>query len=141
MDGEAEAYDDDGDCNGCPDGGGKRRPRGLGEGVAGVVGLRPARRSLGLSGGTGPRRKRLGACRRRCLGAGGLTKLCLRASVASGSLSDETTRVQTFSADEESWNAGKLSLDRGRQEAVSIYMYALCSLGWLAKRVAPVPIG
>ncbi len=41
MDGEAEAYDDDGDCNGCPDGGGKRRPRGLGEGVAGVVGLRP----------------------------------------------------------------------------------------------------
>ncbi len=40
----------------------------------------PARRSLGLGGGTGPRRKRLRACGRRCLGAGGLTKLCLRAS-------------------------------------------------------------
>ncbi len=47
MDGEAEAYDDDGDCNGCPDGGGKRRPRGLGEGVAGVVGLRPRAEAWG----------------------------------------------------------------------------------------------
>ncbi len=27
----------------------------------------------------------------------------------------------------------------GVRQAVSIYMYALYSLGWLAKRVAPVP--
>ncbi len=47
MDGEAEAYDDDGDCNGCPDGGGKRRLCGLGEGVAGVVGLRPRAEAWG----------------------------------------------------------------------------------------------
>ncbi len=38
MEGEAEAYDD---------GGGKRRPRGLGEGVAGVVGLRPRAEAWG----------------------------------------------------------------------------------------------
>ncbi len=48
MDGEAEAYDDDGDCNGCLDGGGGRRLRGLGEGVAGLVGLRPRAEAWGL---------------------------------------------------------------------------------------------
>ncbi len=46
MDGEAEAYDDDGDCNGL-DGGGERRLRGLGEGVAGLVGLRPRAEAWG----------------------------------------------------------------------------------------------
>ncbi len=92
MDGEAEAYDDDGDCNGCPDGGGTRRPRGLGEGVAGVVGLRPLDQAVPYSEWSVRlvvRRKRLG--------------------------------FRHFLADEESWNAGKLSLDRGRQ-AVSIYL-------------------
>ncbi len=47
MDGEAEAYDDDWDCNGCLDGGGERRLRGLGEGVAGLVGLRPRAEAWG----------------------------------------------------------------------------------------------
>ncbi len=47
MDGEAEAYEDDGDCNGCLDGGGGRRLRGLGEGVAGLVGLRPRTEAWG----------------------------------------------------------------------------------------------
>ncbi len=79
MDGEAEAYDDDGDCNGCLDGGGGRRLRGLGEGVAGLVGLRPRAEAWGSAAGAWPRRKRFGACRRRCLGAGGLTKPCLGA--------------------------------------------------------------
>ncbi len=40
MDGEAEAYDDDGDCDGCLDGGDERRLCGLGVRVAGLVGLR-----------------------------------------------------------------------------------------------------
>ncbi len=40
MDGEAEAYDDDGDCDGCLDGGGEQRLCGLGVRVAGLVGLR-----------------------------------------------------------------------------------------------------
>ncbi len=52
----------------------------------------------------------------------------------------KTTRDQTFSGRREKagmpenchWTeVGRLSL--------CIYMYALCSLGWLAKRVAPVP--
>ncbi len=38
---------DDGDCNGCLDGGGERRLRGLGEGVAGLVGLRPRAEAWG----------------------------------------------------------------------------------------------
>ncbi len=41
MDGEAEVYDDDGDCDGRLDGGGERRLCGLGVQVAGLVGLRP----------------------------------------------------------------------------------------------------
>ncbi len=47
MDGEAEAYDDDGDCDGCLDGGGERRLRGLGVRVAGLVGLRPRAEAWG----------------------------------------------------------------------------------------------
>ncbi len=47
MDGEAEAYEGVGDCDGCLDGGGERRLCGLGVRVAGLVGLHPRTKAWG----------------------------------------------------------------------------------------------
>ncbi len=52
----------------------------------------------------------------------------------------KTTRVQTFSGRRE--KAGMPKNCRWTEVGrlyLYICMYALCSLGWLAKRVAPVP--
>ncbi len=74
------------------------------------MGLRPRAEAWGSAVETGRGGSALEPAEGGGLGAGGLTKLCLRASVASGSLSDENDSSSGhFLADEESWNAGKLS--------------------------------
>ncbi len=125
MDGEAEAYDDDGDCNGCLDGGGERRLRGLGEGVAGLVGLRPRAEAWGSAvepgrGGSALEPAEGGALEPEAWPSCALERVACGG--VSGSLSDENdSSSDIFWQTKESWNAGKLSLDRGRQ-AASIYI-------------------